>query len=331
MRPRDAVAAVAVATFPAAGIAQTIDQSNGAAGAPILQLTTVPRAAALGGALTAASGVTSIFANPAGAATVGHVEAQLAGQTLFEGSKAGSMSVGLRVRSVGIALGVRYLDLGSVDEVVCNGCGGRGTPTGQHLSANKQAFALAGALDLGGGRASVGAAVNYYSTTLAEASGGAASFSAGVRGRVTDRLAVGASVQYLGGDVDVGGFAAPLPRTVRAGAELRPLGPEHERLHLLLAADFAAARGAPGQLGGGVEAGWSNPASQLLTVARLGFATRAGGDFATRPVTVGVGLRLRQVALDYAYQGSAVLGSQHRLGLTFRLDAETQQIPRRTQ
>src|SRR6267143_2160758 len=70
-------------------------------------------------------------------------------------------------------LGVRYLDLGSVDEVVCNGCGGRGTPTGQRLSANEQTFALAGAVELG--RASVGAAVNYYATTLAEASGGAAS------------------------------------------------------------------------------------------------------------------------------------------------------------
>src|SRR5437870_211572 len=197
MRPRDAVAAVAVATFPAAGIAQTIDQSNGAAGAPILQLTTVPRAAALGGALTAASGVTSIFANPAGAATVGHVEAQLAGQTLFEGSKAGSMSVGLRVRSVGIALGCRYLVLGCVGDVVCNGCGGRGTSTGQRLSANEQAFALAGAVEVG--HASVGAAVNYYATTLAEASGGAASVSAGVRGRLSSKLVVGASVQYLGG------------------------------------------------------------------------------------------------------------------------------------
>src|SRR5438093_10554019 len=317
MRPRDAVAAVAVATFPAAGIAQTIDQSNGAAGAPILQLTTVPRAAALGGALTAASGVTSIFANPAGAATVGHVEAQLAGQTPFEGSKAGSMSVGLRVRSVGIAAGVRYLDLGSVDEVVCNGCGGRGTSTGQRLSANEQAFALAGALDLGGGRASVGAAVNYYSTTLAEASGGAASFSAGLRARLTQRLAVGASVQYLGGQVDVGGFGAPLPRTVRAGAEFRPLGPGHERVHLLLAADYAAVRGAPGRLGGGIEAGVADPATQLLAVARLGYLSRAGGDFDQRPLTLGLGLRFHQVSLDYAYQGSEVLSSQHRLGLTF--------------
>src|SRR5881227_166460 len=80
MRLRDALAAVGLAALPGVTAAQTIDRSNGAASAPILQLTTVPRAAALGGALTAASGVTSIFANPAGAATVVHVEAQLAGR-----------------------------------------------------------------------------------------------------------------------------------------------------------------------------------------------------------------------------------------------------------
>jgi hypothetical protein len=225
------------------------------------------------------------------------------------------MALGVRLHAVGLALGIRYLDLGSVDEVVCNGCGGRGTATGQQLSANEQAFALAGAVELG--RASVGAALNYYATTLADASGGAASFSAGVRGRLSSKLVVGASVQYLGGQVDVGGFGAPLPRTVRAGAELRPLGPGHERVHLLLAADYAAVRGAPGRLGGGVEAGLADPATQLLAVARLGYLSRAGGDFDARPVTFGLGLRFHQLSLDYAYQGSEVLSSQHRLGLTF--------------
>ena len=315
MKPGPALVALALTAAPAAAPAQTIDRSNGEAGAPILQLTTTPRAAALGGALTAASGVTSIFANPAGVVTVQHFEAQLAGQTLFEGSKAGSMALGVRRHAVGLALGIRYLDLGSVDEVVCNGCGGRGTPTGQRLSANEQAFALAGAVELG--RASVGAAVNYYATTLAEASGGAASFSAGVRGQLSSKLAIGASVQYLGGQVDVGGFGAPLPRTVRAGAELRPLGPGHERVHLLLAADYAAVRGAPGRLGGGIEAGLADPATQLLAVARLGYLSRAGGDFDQRPLTLGLGLRFHQVSLDYAYQGSELLSSQHRLGLTF--------------
>src|SRR2546430_5504357 len=168
MRSRHAVVALALA-LPAAIRAQAIDRSNGAAGAPILQLSTAPRAAALGGAPTAASGVTSIFANPAGAATVQHFEAQLAGQALFEGSKAGSMAVGWRVHSVGLALGIRYLDLGSVDEVVCNGCGGRGTPPGQRLSADEQAVALAGGR--GVGRARRGGALDYFATPLARGDG----------------------------------------------------------------------------------------------------------------------------------------------------------------
>src|SRR5205807_19154 len=125
MKPGHALLALALAAAPAPARAQTIDRSNGEAGAPSRQRTTTPRAAALGGALTAASGVTSIFANPAGVVTVQHFEAQLAGQTLFEGSKAGSMALGVRRHAVGLALGIRYLDLGSVDEVVCNGCGGR--------------------------------------------------------------------------------------------------------------------------------------------------------------------------------------------------------------
>src|SRR3989442_11527574 len=122
MRSRHAVVALALA-LPAAIRAQAIDRSNGAAGAPILQLSTAPRAAALGGALTAASGVTSIFANPAGAATIQHFEAPLARPTLFEGSKAGSMAVGWRVHSGDPALGIRYLAPASRDEGVCNGCG----------------------------------------------------------------------------------------------------------------------------------------------------------------------------------------------------------------
>src|SRR5438132_296703 len=217
MKRGHALLALTLAAAPAPARAQTIDRSNGEAGAPILQLTTTPRAAALGGALAAAAGVTSIFANPAGAVTVQHFEAQLAGQTLFEGSKAGSMALGVRRHAVGLALGIRYLDLGSVDEVVCNACGGRGTPTGQRLSA----------------------------------------------------------------------------------------------------ADYAAVRGAPGRVGGGIEAGVADPATQLLAVVRLGYLSRAGGDFDQRPLTLGLGLRFHQVSLDYAYQGSEVLSSQHRLGLTF--------------
>src|SRR5256714_9652845 len=151
MNPGPALVALALTVAPAAAPAQTIDRSNGEPGRPILQLTTTPRAAALGGALAAAAGVTSIFANPAGAVTVQHFEAQLAGQTLFDGSKAGSMALGVRRHAVGLALGIRYLDLGSVDEVVCNGCGGRRPPPGQRLSADEEGVAAGGARGRGAG------------------------------------------------------------------------------------------------------------------------------------------------------------------------------------
>src|SRR3989442_9585383 len=100
MKPGLAIVTLALAALPAATPAQTIDRSNGEAPPPILHLTTAPRAAALGGALTAAGGVTSIFANPPGSPTVQHFDAQHAGQSLFEGPKARSMAGGCRVPPV---------------------------------------------------------------------------------------------------------------------------------------------------------------------------------------------------------------------------------------
>src|SRR5207245_58312 len=66
MKRGHALLALTLAAAPAPARAQTIDRSNGEAGAPILQLTTTPRAAALGGALAAAS--TRWCATPAAAA-----------------------------------------------------------------------------------------------------------------------------------------------------------------------------------------------------------------------------------------------------------------------
>lgn len=299
--------------------AQTVARDNGEAAAPLLQLTTVPRAAALGGALAAAPGVTSIFANPAGAAALERLEAHAAGQSFFDGARAGTVAVGFRIRRAAVALGAQYLDLGTIDEVVCDGCGGRGTPTGQRFSASERALTLAGALSIGL-RASVGAAIHYYGTTLADASGNAVSVSAGGRAALGTKLALGASVQYVGGEVDVAGFAAPLPRTFRLGAEYRPTPPERSGVQVALAAEYSAVRGAPGRLGGGVEAGVVRPGTGLAALARLGMSSTAGGDFGTSALSVGGALRFRQVTLDYAYQGSEALGGMHRLGITYRKD-----------
>ena len=293
----------------------TAAQTNGEAGAPVLQLTTVPRAAALGGALVAAEGLPGIFANPAAAATVERWAAHVAGQSLFEGGKAGTVAAGLRTRVAVVALGIQYLDLGSVAEVVCDGCGGAGTPTGRTVSASERAFSLAVAVRPRG-PASVGIAVHHYGTTVADSTGNAVSVSAGARARAGSRLALGASVQYLGGDVELAGFSAPLPRTVRLGAELRPVVADGDGFALTLAAEYTGVRGSPGRVGGGVELGLVRLAAQFAGLLRLGAATTAGGDFATNALSVGAGLRYGQITFDYAFQGSDLLAAQHRVGIT---------------
>lgn len=310
------VTALVLAAAPfAAASGQTVDRANGESGATILQLTTVPRAAAMGGALTAADGIVSVFANPAGVGTISGTALHASGQSIFDGAKAGSAALGLRLSSVAVAVGARFLDLGSIDEVVCNGCGGQGTATGNSLSARELAATAAAALSLS--RAvGIGAAVNYYSTTVADESGSSISFSGGLRfpARSEAPVSLGASIQFVGGEVDLAGFTAPLPRTLRAGIEVRPLRAGGST-HLALAADYVALKGAPGKVVGGAELGVGRPGSFEL-LGRVGFASASNADYGTKALSFGGGLMRGRLTVDYAYQGSDALGAQHRFGVT---------------
>ncbi|MEK6769085.1 MAG: hypothetical protein AABY85_08880 [Gemmatimonadota bacterium] len=316
MTMRTVVSALALtAASTAAASAQTVDRANGESGATVLQLTTVPRAAAMGGALTASDGIASLFANPAGLATVARFTLHASGQTIFDDAKAGSMALGFRASALRVAVGARYLNLGSIDELVCNGCGGQGSATGITLSAHELAATGGAALTLGGSL-SVGAAINFFSTSVADKTGSSMSFSGGVRypARANARLSAGASVQFVGGSVDLAGFSSPLPQTLRAGIELRPLRPEGS-LHLALAADYVGLKGAPGRIVGGAELGLGRPGSFEL-LGRFGFASGADADYGTKAISFGGGLVLGPLALDYAYQGSDVFGTQQRFGVT---------------
>lgn len=311
-----ALAVLVLAATPlAVATAQTIDAANGESGATVLQLTTVPRAAAMGGALTAAHGIASVFANPAGIGTISRSALHVSGQSVFDGAKAGSAALGLRFSSFAAAVGARFLDLGAIDELVCNGCGGQGTPTGNSLSARELAVTGAAALSLGRSL-TIGAAVNHYSTTVADESGSSLSFSGGLRypARAEAPISVGASLQFVGGDVDLAGFASPLPRTLRAGIEVRPLRAGGST-HLALAADYVSIRGAPGRVMGGAEFGVGRPGSFEL-LGRMGYASGADADYGTKAISFGGGMVFGRLTLDYAYQGSNALGAQHRFGVT---------------
>jgi len=127
-------------------------------------------------------------------------------------------------------------------------------------------------------------------------------------------LSLGASVQYLGGSTTVAGYTSALPRTARVGAELHPLAGRSGSLWLAVVGDYVSTTGSPGRAVGGLEIGMLQPSS-LGLVGRVGFAS-AGDSYATQAVSFGGGLRYHELKLDYAYQGSDVFGSMHRLGVT---------------
>lgn len=313
MRYAPVVVCAALGLATAASRAQTIDRDNGEAGATILQLLPVPRAAALGGALSATTGVAGVLGNPAGIGGAERLGLFVADQTLFDGANVGALAIGYHPSRFAFAVSAAYLNLGSVDEVICDGCGGQGTPTGRTLSASELAAAASAAFSVTSAFR-VGGAVNYYGATLAGESNGGVSFSLGAQGRLHRMVAVGASVLYLGSSVDVAGFSAPLPRTIRVGTEIEPLRNRGGRLHVLFAGEYVSRRGSPSQVGGGLELGMKGPG--FTAVGRLGLVTRSGGDFANGPVTFGGGLHWRWITIDYAYQSSDVLNGMHRIGLT---------------
>ena len=318
--PNDLRAAVAAAllTTVAAGslAAQTVSRTGGA-GAPVLQLVTAPRAAALGGALAAADGAEGALVNPAAVAGVTRYGAHGSLQTLYDGSRAGSAALAYRFPLVAVGLTARYLDEGSIDEVVCDGCGGRGTATGKSLDAQETAIGAMAAVRLPLGFA-VGAGVTSYASTVAADKGNAIAFSAGAHFAPLPFASLGASISNVGGDATVGGFAGKLPREIRVGAEVKPLYLLNSPVSATIAADVVNTDGGSTYVAGGLEVGATAPVSGVGVFGRVGMVSDHDVNFGSSGPRFGGGLRFRGVSVDYAYQSSDIFGGMHRVGLTVR-------------
>ena len=126
---------------------------------------------------------------------------------------------------------------------------------------------------------------------------------------VFDIFALGVSVQNLGGDV---GNGARLPRRTRIGVTMNYVDPQGSfRLLSTLEAQWPS--GEKAMLVQGVEGGIV--AGGVGLVGRVGYATRSPTSDASR-LSLGGGVELGHVHLDYAYQGFDLLGgATHRVGL----------------
>ena len=271
------------------------------------------RSAGLGGAGVALIGdAGALFANPAGIAAVRHLAVEGSLEPYLAGSTYSAAAVALHAGRIAWGFGAQALDYGSEPLILPDSAAGgrRGIPTGGTFTA-ADLLGTAG-LVYRRGFLAFGGAVKYARMQIGDWSADAWGGDLGLAIAVFDIAALGVSVQNLGGDFGAAGQGARLPRRTRAGLTMNYVDPQGTfRLLTTLEGQWPA--GAPARLATGVEGGVV--ARGVGLVGRVGFVTRSPTSAASR-WSVGGGVELRRLHLDYAYQGYALLGGgTHRFGI----------------
>lgn len=250
-----------------------------------------------------------MFANPAGIATVRHLSIEGSYEPYLAGSALSSAALALRVAHFTWGVGAQTLDYGSEPEIVPDpATGGRsGIPTGA-LFHPYEALA-ATTLVYRRGMLALGVTGKYDRQQIGSAVSDAWAGDVGLGVAVFDIMALGVSVQNLGGDLGAG---ALLPRRTRAGLTLNYTDPQGT-FRLLTTLEGQWTRDRRAVLVQGIEAGVVT--SGVGLVARFGYATRAAITDASR-ISLGGGIVLGRLGMDYAFQAyDALGGGTHRVGL----------------
>jgi len=247
------------------------------------------RSAGLAGAGVALVGdAGSVFANPAGLATIHRI----ALEGSYEKDPGGTFLSGAAAVRVG------QLDYGIAAQAVR-------PPAG---TAASDVLALS-ALVFRYGMIAVGTSLKYVRQGVAAPQAEVWAGDAGVAIALFDILAFGASVQNLGGDLGAG---AHLPRRTRVGFTMNYVDPQGS-VRLLTTLEGQWPEGRSAVLVAGAEAGIFTGGG-IGIIARVGVSGR-GSATDVSPVAVGAGVALGRLQFDYAYRSyAAPSGAVHRFG-----------------
>ena len=277
----------------------------------LLELPASARAVGTGNAGTALSGDdAALFYNPALLSAIGRSGASISLQRWISGSTLGAVSGATRLGRGIVALGVLALDYGSEDEYIPDAGGETGTPTGRTISAGDAVVSVGYAMEIR--RVRAGLAGKFVQQRVAGESGETFAADLGVASEV-GRVTLSASVQHLGGSLELAGARGALPRTLRAGAAATAYvrGP----LTVRAIAELSHVRTRGVATGGGAEVEYHARGGVGLA-ARVGVLPRHEREVDGSALTLGAGLSARRLALDYGYRGLDVLGgATHRLGV----------------
>lgn len=286
-----------------------VAQSEGSVAASLPGST---RSAGMGGAGVALIGdAGAMFANPAGIAAIRHLAVEASYEPYLAGTTFSAGALALRTGHVAWGVGIQALSYGAEPIVVPDPSTGgrRGMPTGGSFTASD----LLGLSTLvyRRGLLAAGVTAKYARQQIGDWSADAWAGDVGVAIAVFDIMAIGASVQNLGGSL--GGLDdAHLPRRTRVGLTMNYVDPQGT-YRLLTTFEGQWPWGRPAQLAAGLEGGAVTRGVGL--VGRLGYTTRSPTSAGAR-WSVGGGVELHRLHFDYAYQAFALLGGgTHRVGL----------------
>ena len=248
------------------------------------------RAAGMGGAGAAIVGdAGGIFANPTVLATIHHIAVEASYETFPSGSKFSTGAVALRVSRFTWGAGAAAL--------------GPSYTSADLLGASSLVFRT--------GIVALGGTAKYARETIGGARVDAWAGDAGLAIAVFDLMALGVSVQNIGGDFGPAAGGVHLPRRTRAGFTLNYVDPQGT-LRLLTTVEGQWPVGGSAFVILGLESGVVTRGMGVL--GRVGYVGHSGVTSAS-PFTAGGSLELGRLHLDYAYRADDALGARHRMGL----------------
>lgn len=245
------------------------------------------RLAGMGGAGVAIVGdAGGIFTNPAGLATIHRLALEASYEAYPSGATLSTGAMALRAGRFTWGAGAAAL--------------GQTYTSADLLGVSSLVFRA--------GLAAIGTSVKYARETVAGSRADAWAGDVGIAIAVFDIMALGASVQNIGGDL---GGGSHLPRRTRAGFTMNYVDPQGTYRLLTTVEGQWPSRGSP-FLVLGVEGGVVKPGLGLL--ARVGYVGHSVTTTAAA-FTWGGSLELGRFHLDYAYRADDTLGARQRVGL----------------
>ena len=292
--------------FPAGAYAS----GAGTTAAPFLKVAMSPRAIAMGGAFSAlADDSGAVFVNPAGLAQSDKREVGLGFTTYFQDAKMGNLSYAGTIGDKRFGLGLTFMNVGGIEKRGLNDAVGVVPELGT-FSSNDMALSLAyakkdafsGVMD----KLDAGFDLKFIRSAIDTKSAFALAVDAGVIYHANEKINFSMALQNLGSKMKFDAQSDPLPLNLKAGLLYKPA----ERLNLvaelsqyLVDEKFYPAFGAEY---------WFRDSFALRGGYKFGYdVSNLGSEVG---LSLGFGVKVSGLGVDYAYLPFGDLGNVHRFG-----------------